>query len=71
MANMFDGDAFWKWMFVITWLNVFVLLEPFINREGFRQIIFAKNAGIKSRIAFLLAMNIAFLIWGFALTARI
>ncbi len=71
MTVMFDGDAFWKWMFVITWLNVFVLLEPFMNRDGYRQIIFAKNASLKARIAFFLAMNVAFLIWAFALTARI
>jgi hypothetical protein len=68
---MFDGDAFWKWMFVITWLNVFVLLEPFMNKDGYRQIIFAKNATWKSRVGFFLAINAAFLVWGFALTARI
>ncbi len=68
---MFDGNAFWKLMFVITWLNVFVLLEPFVNRDGYRQIIFAKNAGFKARLAFFLAMNVAFLIWALVLTARI
>ena len=68
---MFDGDAFWKWMFVITWLNVFVLLEPFVSKDGYRQIIFAKNATWKNRVGFFLAMNAAFLIWGFVLTARV
>ena len=58
-------------MFVITWLNVFVLLEPFVNKEGYKQIIFSKNVTWRARVAFFLAMNVAFLIWGFALTARI
>ncbi len=66
-----DGGDFLKWMFVLTWLNVFVLLEPFANKHGYRTIIFAKDAGLRSRIAFFLAMNVAFLLWAFALTARV
>lgn len=68
---MFDGDGFFKWMFVLTWLNIFVLLEPFANKHGYRTIIFAKDAGLRARVAFFLAMNAAFLLWAFALTARI
>ena len=68
---MFGGDAFYKLLFVVTWLNVFVLLEPFINKDGYRQIIFAKDANLKARLSFFGAMNVAFLIWAVLLTARI
>ena len=67
---MFD-DGFLKWMFVLTWLNIFVLLEPFANKHGYRTIIFAKDATWRSRVGFFLAMNAAFLFWAFALTARV
>ncbi len=68
---MFDNDGFLKLLFVVTWLNVFVILEPFINKDGYRTIIFAKDASFRTRLAFFGALNVAFLLWALVMTARV
>jgi hypothetical protein len=65
------SESLLKFLFVVTWLNVFVLLEPFLNKDGYRAMIFDSSGGWKARAAFFFAINLAFLIWGLALSVRL
>ena len=65
------SEGLLKFLFVVTWLNVFVLLEPFLNKDGYRAMIFDSKSGWKGKAAFFLAVNAAFLIWGVALSVRL
>ena len=60
-----------KFLFVVTWLNVFALLEPFLNKDGYRAMILDVKKGWKGKAAFFLAINAVFLVWGFALSVRV
>jgi len=60
-----------KFLFVVTWLNLFVLLEPFLNKDGYKAMIWTKGQKWTSKAAFFLALNGAFLCWGLVLSARL
>lgn len=68
---MFGGEAFFKLLFAVTWLNVFVLLEPFLNKNGYKSLIFDRTTGFRTKLAFIATMNGAFFIWAVVLSVRI
>jgi hypothetical protein len=65
------SESLLKFLFVVTWLNVFVILEPFLNKDGYRAMIFDAKSGWKARVAFFLAMNGAILATAIALSVRL
>ena len=60
-----------KFIFVVAWLNVFVLLEPFVNKDGYRAMIFNKGEGLMRKVGFFLLVNAGFLVFGILLSARL
>jgi hypothetical protein len=71
MAAMFEDQSFLKLLFAITFLNVFVLLEPFINKHGYRTIVFDKKKGFGARMPFFLGVNLAIFGWALVLSVRV
>jgi hypothetical protein len=65
------SDAVLKFLFVVTWLNVFILLEPFLNRDGYRAMIWVKGENWKKRAWLFLAVNAAILGWALTLSVRL
>jgi hypothetical protein len=65
------SDGVLKFLFVVTWLNVFVLLEPFLNRDGYKAMIWVKGENWKKRAALFVAVNAAILLWAVALSVRL
>jgi hypothetical protein len=60
-----------KFLFVVTWLNLFVLLEPFLNKDGYRAMIWGPGQKWSSKAMLFLAVNGAILIWALTLSARL
>ena len=70
MAAMFEDQSFVKLFFAVTFLNVFVLLEPFINKDGYRTIVFDRNKGFAAKVLFFVGVNLAIFVWAFVLSVR-
>jgi len=70
MAGMFEDQSFIKLLFAVTFLNVFVLLEPFINKDGYRTIVFDRNKGFAAKVLFFVGVNLAIFVWAFVLSVR-
>jgi len=68
---MFADQSFIKLFFAVTFLNVFVLLEPFINKDGYRTIVFDRKKGFAARVLFFLGVNLAIFVWAFVLSVRL
>lgn len=65
------SDAFLKFLFVVTWLNLFVLLEPFLNKDGYRAMIWGPHQKWTSKAMLFLAVNGAILLWALTLSVRL
>jgi hypothetical protein len=65
------SDGALKFIFVVMWLNVFVLLEPLINRDGYRSMIFGRGQDLLHKIGFVLLVNAGFLAFGMLVSSRL
>jgi hypothetical protein len=65
------SESLLKFLFVVTWLNLFVLLEPFLNKDGYRAMIWGQNQKWSAKAILFLAVNGAILIWALALSVRL
>ena len=65
------SDGLLKFVFVITWLNVFVLLEPFLNKYGYRAMIWDRGQNLTHKIGFVLLINAGFLFFGIIVSSRL
>jgi hypothetical protein len=65
------SDGVLKFMFVVMWLNVFVLLEPFINKDGYRSMIFDRGQDVLHKVGFVLLINAGFLVFGMLVSSRL